>query len=132
MRLSVPFLFRSRCRYCSSLPTYYCFLIDKLTFKDFKISIAHNYEVLQELPFVAGTYGIGTQKYYRPASYIVPNSISSVPWKGNKEADLIERSITDAMLCSCGKSVWLFKGISTPDVMNRKSRTESPIRVIVY
>lgn len=136
-KLPMPFLFRARCKYCMGHPEFYIVLFDRMILDDFDYArYEMHYDLLLVIPPIDNyrfdpiqqrfirSIGFIRSKPFRPAI-----SISGLPWRTSKDTDLWEQSITDGLTCKCGKSSWLFKGLTIACCENRRSRTNAPIPI---
>jgi hypothetical protein len=134
-KLPLPFLFRARCKYCLGYPEFYLFLLDSLLIDDFKFARDERYTTIKTMtPREPYFFDPVSETFLRSCSFTPPTSISMIPWRSYKNADLLECSITDGLSCKCGKTAWLFKGLALAHIENRRTRTNSPlpIRIAKY
>ncbi len=134
-KLPLPFLFRARCNHCSGYPEFYLFLFNGMLIDDCKFARDDCYTITRVMsPRENYFFDPVRETFMRSSSFTPPTGISMLPWRVNKDADLLECSITDGLSCKCGKTAWLFKGLALAHNENKRTRTNSPlpIRIAKY
>jgi hypothetical protein len=132
VKLSSPFLVRTRCKYCGSLPVDYFRMGGNRHFKDFRDFLnifswvpKHNKRLCSDFYLMDD-----------PSSFYVMSNFSySVPYKAynpsihHKRGIRPTRDINECLVCECGRTYWVFKQqavMKRPEIVNRKSNREFP------
>ena len=125
---SSSFPFRTRCKFCKSYPQYYIFILDRLRFKDFRISLRVSQKFLTMFAIAPKAQATLNQPSdFRKISTLSFKSVhSKVSPRYNKNYGLSEdtdNAFMDAVTCACNKTIWRFKAEDQKDMKSKRSRS---------
>lgn len=137
LQLSTPFLVRTRCKHCGSMPFDY-----------FQMHIKRGFLNPRDLIRIKSWFysdGSVCDNFYideEPKSYNVLSpfsythqGLSYSPKLHIKNKSFSKNDITDCMVCQCGKTYWYFGQVSSknkPEVVNRKTQSTFSQKIMYY
>lgn len=133
---SLSFSHRARCKFCKGYPKYLFFIIDKIQFKDFTLTLKIGSKFLCITPIISNDYLSFYPKNFKNISSFsfrpAHAKISSKFYKGYKLMDAGDDGITDAITCECNKTLWTFKISEREHIENRRCRYKTPIKFSMF
>jgi hypothetical protein len=130
--LSTPFLVKSRCKHCASLPSHYYYIRNATMWFNPRVVIDRfksNLKYFKKM--TTDHYMIDDPKYFHDMS----NFTHAVTYKGYRprlhrtRGSSATQDVVEFLMCECGKTSWGFsdKAIKNrPEIVNKKSRRRFP------